>query len=129
MTLNTQSLTSLAEVRAFLEGSTAVSFPLPAEAGRYGWLEAITLRPFHDNALNRAGKGVLQVFMRKGDRLYSRAPLTRLIGQWRGRHVLSGCGLIVCTASRGLWVWTRWCANTWATALFPAAMPSASVCF
>jgi len=34
VTLNTQSLTSRAEVQAFLEGSTAVSFPPPAEAGR-----------------------------------------------------------------------------------------------
>jgi len=32
--LNTQSLISLAEVRAFLEGSTAASFPPPAEADR-----------------------------------------------------------------------------------------------
>ncbi len=64
-TLNTQSLTLLAEVRVSLEGSTSVSFPPPAEAGRYGWLEA-TLRPFHDNSLKQAGKGVLQVFMRKG---------------------------------------------------------------
>jgi len=34
VTLNTQPLTSLAEVRVFLEGSTAVGFPPPAEAGR-----------------------------------------------------------------------------------------------
>jgi len=32
--LNTQPLTSLAEVRIFLEGSTAVVFLPPAEAGR-----------------------------------------------------------------------------------------------
>ncbi len=29
-----------------------------------GW--RLTLRPFHDKGLKRAGKGVLQVFMRKG---------------------------------------------------------------
>jgi len=40
-----------------------------------------------------------------------RAPLPR------DRHALSGYRLIACTAIRGLWVWTRWCANTWATAL------------
>lgn len=43
VTLNTQSLSSLAEVRAFLDGSTAVYFSPPAEAGRYGWLNR-TLR-------------------------------------------------------------------------------------
>jgi len=36
VTLSTQSLTSLAEVQAFLEGSTAVSFPPPAEMGQQG---------------------------------------------------------------------------------------------
>jgi len=34
VTFNTQSLTSLAEVRVFLEGNTTVSFLPPAEAGR-----------------------------------------------------------------------------------------------
>ncbi len=66
-TLNTQSLTLLAEARVSLEGSTSVSFPPPDEAGRYGWLEA-RLRPFHYNALKQASKGVLQVSMRKGVR-------------------------------------------------------------
>ena len=90
MTLNTQSLTSLTsltEVRVSVEGSTSVSFPPPAEAGRWvGWRPR--LRPFHDNALKRAGKGVLQVFMRKGVTGYSRAPLTRhpMVRRHVGRH-------------------------------------------
>ena len=45
VTLNTHSLKSLDEVRAFLDGSSAVGFSAPAGAGRYPWLAA-TLRQF-----------------------------------------------------------------------------------
>ena len=93
---------------------------------------------------SRPTRAWLQVFMRRGERpSFSRAvagPAThcrpaRATGAAvraplpRGRHALSGCGLIACTASWDLWVWTRWCANTWTTALFPAAAPRASVRF
>ncbi len=81
MTLDTQSLRSLDDVRAFLDGNAPVSFLPPAEAGRYQWLDK-TLRQFHYTTLKRADKGVLQVFLRKVTG-YSRAQLTRLIGQWR----------------------------------------------
>ena len=91
MTLNTQSLSSLAEVRAFLEGSTEVSFSPPADTDRYDWLEK-TLRQFHYNVLKRADKGLLQVFMRKVTG-YSRSQLTRLIGQWQhGRRIVDRRG-------------------------------------
>ena len=84
MTLDTYSLRSLDDVRAFLDGNLAVKFSPPAEAHRYLWLEK-TLRQFHYEALKRADKGLLQVFMRKVTG-YSRAQLTRLIGQWRDRQ-------------------------------------------
>ena len=91
MTLNTQSLRSLDDVRAFLEGNAAVGFSPPADVDRYPWLEA-TLRQFSYKTLARADKGVLRVFVRKLTG-YSRAQLTRLIGQWRqGRHIVDRRG-------------------------------------
>jgi transposase InsO family protein len=81
VTLNTQSLRSLDDVRAFLDGSASVGFSPPAHADRYTWLAA-TLRQFGYKTLARADKGVLRVFARKLTG-YSRAQLTRLIGQWR----------------------------------------------
>ncbi|MDA3915321.1 hypothetical protein [Oleiagrimonas sp.] len=81
MTLHTQSLTSLDEVRAFLDGNATVTFTAPEAEERYRWLEA-TLRQFRYEALKRADKGLLQTYLRKVTG-YSRAQLTRLIGQWR----------------------------------------------
>ena len=81
VTLNTATLRTLDEVRAFLDGSTAVSFEAPPSADRYGWLE-MTLRQFRYDRLVRADKGVLQAFLLKVTG-YSKAQLTRLIGQWR----------------------------------------------
>lgn len=81
MTLHTQSLVSLDEVRAFLDGNAAVTFTAPVAEERYRWLEA-TLRQFRYDTLKRADKGLLQAYLRKITG-YSRAQLTRLIGQWR----------------------------------------------
>lgn len=86
MTLNTQSLTSLDEVRAFLEGSAAVSFTAPDASERYRWLEA-TWRQFRYNQLARADKGLLLAFARKVTG-YSRAQINRLARQWRDRRTL-----------------------------------------
>ena len=86
MTLHTQLLTSLEEVRAFLDGNAAVTFAAPVAEERYRWLET-TLRQFRYDTLKRADKGLLQVFLRKVTG-YSRAQLMRLIGQWRsGRRI------------------------------------------
>ena len=81
VTLNTQSLSSLAEVRAFLNGNAEVKFSPPAEADRHAWLAA-TLRQFHYNTLKRSDKGVVRAFALKVTS-YSRAQLTRLIKQWQ----------------------------------------------
>lgn len=91
MTLNTQSLKSLDQVRAFLDGSSAVSFASPAGEHRYPWLAA-TLRQFHYGSLTRADKGVLRAFCSKVTG-YSRAQLSRLIAQWRqGRQIVDRRG-------------------------------------
>lgn len=81
MTLNTQSLSTLEDVRAFLDGNAAVGFSSPPEAERYRWLEQ-TLRQFGYRTLRRADKGLLRAFVLKVTG-YSRAQLTRLIGQWQ----------------------------------------------
>lgn len=86
VTLHTQSLTSLDEVRAFLDGNATVTFTAPVAEERYRWLES-TLRQFRYGTLKRADKGLLQIYLRKVTG-YSRAQLTRLIGQWhRGRRI------------------------------------------
>jgi transposase InsO family protein len=91
VTLNTQSLASLDEVRAFLDGNAAVAFSPPAAAERYRWLET-TLRQFHYATLKRADKGLVAAFARKVTG-YSRAQLTRLIGQWQhGRRIVDRRG-------------------------------------
>ena len=89
--LNTQSLVSLDEVRAFLEGNSAVSFSPPPDAERYSWVDR-TLRQFAYATCPRADKGLLQAFLRKVTG-YSRAQLTRLIGQWqRDRRIVDRRG-------------------------------------
>lgn len=81
MTLNTQTLNSLDEVRAFLEGTGTVAFSSPAGEHRYAWLAA-TLRQFHYERCKRADKGLLRAFLAKVTG-YSPAQLSRLIKQWR----------------------------------------------
>lgn len=87
MTLNTHLLTSLDEVRAFLEGNAAVTFTAPDANERYGWLET-TLHRFGYSQLGRADKGLLLAFARKVTG-YSRAQTTRLVGQWRCQRKLA----------------------------------------
>jgi len=64
VTLNTRSLCSLVEVRAFLDGTVPVGFVAPAGADRLCWL-ADTLRQFHYRALRRPDKRVLLAFLLK----------------------------------------------------------------
>jgi transposase InsO family protein len=91
VTLNTQSLASLDEVRAFLAGNAPVDFVAPAGEGRYTWL-ARTLTQFRYPTLKRAERGLLQDFMRKVTG-YSRAQLTRLVRQWQeGRKIVDRRG-------------------------------------
>ena len=82
VTLNTQSLASLDEVRAFPAGNAPVDFAAAAGDGRYAWL-ARTLTQFRYATLKRAERGLLQDFMRKVTG-YSRAQLIRLVRQWLG---------------------------------------------
>lgn len=87
MTLNTGSLRTLQEVRAFLEGTAGVGFEAPAEAARYAWIAA-TLQQFSYARLKRRDKGLVRQFVHKVSG-YSRAQLNRLIAQWEARGSLS----------------------------------------
>lgn len=78
--LNTRTLRTLEQVRAFLAGTASVSFEPPAQSGRYAWIVG-TLRQFGYARLKRRDKGLLRRFLVKVSG-YSRAQLNRLIAQW-----------------------------------------------
>ena len=78
--LNTRTLRTLEQVRAFLAGTASVGFEAPAESGRYAWIVDI-LRQFGYARLKRRDKGLLRRFLVKLSG-YSRAQLSRLIAQW-----------------------------------------------
>ncbi|MGH8190763.1 MAG: DDE-type integrase/transposase/recombinase [Rhodanobacteraceae bacterium] len=91
VTLNTHSLSSLDEVRAFLDGNAEVQFVPPPHADRHTWLAA-TLQQFHYATLRRPDKSLVRAFALKVSG-YSRAQLTRLIGQWqRDRRIVDRRG-------------------------------------
>lgn len=81
VTLKTQTLSSLEQVRSFLAGTVAVPFTTPTRQNRHHWL-AQSLKQFDYARLRRAERGLIVRFLRKVTG-YSRAQLTRLIAQWR----------------------------------------------
>ncbi len=81
MTLRTERLHSLEQIRGFLDGNEEVGFrPLDREEA-YGFVRRTLVRLDYD-ALGRAGKGTVREFLGKATGL-SRAQVTRLIGQYR----------------------------------------------
>lgn len=80
VTLRTEGLQSLEQIKAFLEGSAPLGFEPPGREAVYGWL-ATELRRFGYARLGKADKGLLRQYLAKVTRL-SRAQLTRLIGQF-----------------------------------------------
>ena len=87
MTLKTQTLSNLDQVRAFLAGTDAVPFTTPTEQDRYCWV-AQSLQQFRYSRLCRADRGVIVRFLGKVTG-YSRAQITRLIAQWRTHGCLT----------------------------------------
>ncbi len=83
VTLKTQGLQSLEQVRAFLEGTQPLGFTAPDRGAAYEWIAA-ELRRFAYLRLGRAEKGCLRRYLRKVTGL-SRAQMTRLIAQFRER--------------------------------------------
>ena len=78
--MQTERLTTLEQVRAFVEGNESVDF---AGAGRRGTYEFIgrTLGRFGDRGLGKRDKGLVRGYMAKVTGL-SRAQLTRLVRQY-----------------------------------------------
>jgi hypothetical protein len=81
VTLKTQGLQTLEQIRAFLEGSQPLGFQTPSREAAYGWIAA-PLRRFGYTRLGKTGKGLVRRYLGKVTGL-SRAQMTRLIAQFR----------------------------------------------
>jgi hypothetical protein len=82
VTLHTQRLHTLAQVRAFVAGSEPLSFTLTDRQAAYGWM-ADTLRQFGYTGCKRADKGLLRQYLLKVSG-FSRAQVARCITQFTG---------------------------------------------
>ncbi len=80
MTLHTQGLRTLAQVRTFVSGNEPISFTLTDRHAAHGWM-AGTLRQFDYVRCQRADKGVLRQYLHKVTGL-SRAQVARCITQF-----------------------------------------------
>jgi hypothetical protein len=80
VTLKTQGLQTLEQVRGFLDGSEPLSFAAPQRQAAYGFV-ADPLRQFAYRGLGKADRGVVRCYLRKVTGL-SRAQMTRLITQY-----------------------------------------------
>ena len=81
VTLQTERVRSLEEVRAFVEGSEAVDFAVSDRAGIYRLVRRTLVR-LEYHRLGKADKGLVERYLGKVTGL-SRAQLTRLIAQYR----------------------------------------------
>ena len=81
MTLQTERLQSLEQIRAFVRGNEAVDFELVDRPSAYGFIRR-TLVQFRYHSLSKADRGTVRAYLAKMTGL-SRAQLTRLIGQHR----------------------------------------------
>lgn len=80
MTLHTQGLQTLAQVRAFVSGVDPIAFTLEDRHAAYGWMSSV-LKQFDYRRCKRAGKGVLRQYLLKMTGL-SRAQVARCIAQF-----------------------------------------------
>ena len=81
MTLETERLRTVEQIRGFLDGNGEVDFRPRDRDEAYGFVRRTLVRLDYD-ALGRAGKGTVREFLGKATGL-SRAQVTRLIGQYR----------------------------------------------
>jgi len=84
--MNDKQLATLAQLRAFLDGTVAVDFAV-ATSERYGFI-ARTLRRFGYRLLSRTGKGLVLRFLERVSG-YSRQQLTRLVKRGAERRPLT----------------------------------------
>lgn len=80
VTLHTQGLQTLAQVRAFVSGNEPISFTLEDRLAAYGWITD-TLRQFGYGRRKRPDKGVLRQYLLKVTG-FSRAQVARCITQF-----------------------------------------------
>ena len=80
VTLHTQKLQTLAQIRNFVSGNEAISFVLTDRTAAYGWMSD-TLKQFHYARCTRTDKGVLRQYLLKVTGL-SRAQVARCITQF-----------------------------------------------
>ena len=81
MTLRTEGLQSLEQIKAFVEGSAPLGFEPPDRDAVYDWL-VTELRRFGYVRLGKADKGLMRQYLARVSGL-SRAQITRLITQFR----------------------------------------------
>lgn len=81
MSLNTEPLRTLDDLRAFLDGNLAVEFTVPSGPAQRDWV-ARTLHRFGYRTLDRLDRGLVLAFLRKVTGV-SRAQMTRLVAQWQ----------------------------------------------
>lgn len=86
MSLNTEPLQTLDDLRCFLEGSCPVEFSAPSGAAQRAWIARI-LHRFGFRTLGRADRGLVLAFLRKVTGV-SRAQMTRLVAQWKASGTL-----------------------------------------
>jgi len=79
--MNDKELTTVEQVKQFLEGSEALTFKGESIEGRYRWIEMVLVR-FTYLRLHRAEKGVVLRYIKKVSG-YSRAQVCRLIRQYK----------------------------------------------
>ena len=82
VTLRTERIRTLDDVRAFLEGSEAADITLHDRREAYAFIERTLVRFRYHFGLSRAGKGLLRKFLAKVTG-YSPAQLSRLIARQR----------------------------------------------
>lgn len=80
VTIHTQGLQTLAQVRTFISGNEAAAFTLTDRIAAYSWMSD-TLKRFHYGRCSRSDKGVLRQYLCKVTGL-SRAQVTRCIAQF-----------------------------------------------
>ena len=81
MTLKTQGLQTLDQIRAFVEGAQALDFQAPSRDEAYDWI-ADELRRFQYLRMSKTARGLMRRYLVKVTG-FSRAQVTRLITQFR----------------------------------------------
>ena len=86
--MNDKALTTVAQIRAFLDGTQEVKFePIADEAGRYPHIESV-LKRLHYHRLKRPEKGLVMRYLERTSG-YSRQQLTRLVKRVRRGEILA----------------------------------------